>query len=121
MLIGAGAAVALAGAATVPAAFASSAAAGGVVAAAIVVPILAVGGVMRGMNSRKVNKEIQSRQTLLPIVLQVEEEKSVDVFFPLSPSPRQIELTYVDSLGDHTLIIDTHAALDGLHLVPADK
>ena len=89
--------------------------------AAIVVPVLAVGGVMRGMNNRMVNKETQSRQTLLPIVLQVEEEKSVNVFFPLSPSPRQIELTYVDSSGDHTLIFDTHTALEGLHLVPADQ
>jgi hypothetical protein len=53
--------------------------------------------------------------------LQEEEEKSLDVFFPLTPSPRQVEITYADSQGDHTLIIDTHAALEGLHLAQADK
>ncbi len=98
---------------------------GGAAAAAtgglLLVPVFAVGGVMRGVNNSKVNKQIESRQTLLPIALQREEEKSLDIFFPLTPSPRQIELTYVDSRGDHILIIDTHTALEGLHLVQADK
>ena len=96
---------------------AAAVAAGGIV----LLPVLAVGGVFRGVNNSKVNKQIESRQTLLPIALQREEEKSLDIFFPLTPSPRQIEFTYVDSRGDHTLIIDTHTALEGLHLVPADK
>ena len=96
---------------------AAAVAAGGIV----LLPVLAVGGVFRGVNNNRVNKEIESRQTLLPVVLQEEEEKSLDVFFPLSPSPQQIELNYLDSRGDHTLIIDTRTALEGLHLVPADK
>jgi len=87
----------------------------------ILLPVLAVGSVFRGVNNSKVNKQIESRQTLLPVVLQEEEEKSLDIFFPLAPSPRQIEITYANSQGDHTLIIDTHVALDGLHLVQADK
>ena len=82
------------------------------------VPALAVGGVIKGMNNSEVNKHIESRQTLLPVVLQEEEEKSLDMFFPLAPSPRQVEITYADSQGDHTLIIDTRTALDGLHLWP---
>ena len=98
---------------------AASATAG--VAGFIFVPVLAVGGVMRGVNNSKVNKQIESRQTLLPIVLQEEEAKSLDIFFPLAPSPRQVEITYADSQGDRTLIIDTHAALEGLHLAQADK
>ncbi len=91
------------------------------VAGFIFVPVLAVGGVMRGVNNSKVNKQIESRQTLLPIVLQEEEEKSLDIFFPLAPSPRQVEITYADSQGEHTLIIDTHTALEGLHLTPVEK
>ena len=83
----------------------------------ILMPVFAVGGVMRGVNNSRVNMQIEFRQTLLPIVLQEEQEKSFHVFFPLAPSPQQIELTYVDSRGQHTLIIDTHAALEGLHLV----
>ena len=97
---------------------------GGAAAAAtgglILVPVFAVGGVMRGVNNGRVNSQIESRQTLLPIDLG-DEEKSLDIFFPLAPSPQLIEVTYVDSRGDHTLIIDTHAALEGLHLPQAEK
>jgi len=100
---------------------AGSGAAAASVGLVLAAPVLVVGGVLRGMNNSKVNKQIISRQTLLPIVLQEEEEKILDIFFPLTPSPRQIEFTYVDSRGNHTLIIDVHTALEGLHLVPADK
>ena len=80
-------------------------------------PVLAVGGVFRGINNSKVNDQIESRQTLLPIVLEEKEEKNLVLFFPLAPSPRQIELTFVDSRGEHKLIIDTRTSLEGLHLV----
>jgi hypothetical protein len=86
----------------------------------VLVPVLAVGGVMRGVNNSRVDKKIKSRQTVLPVVLQEEEEKSLNIFFPLTPSPRQIEFNYVDSQGEHTLVIDTQATLEGLHLVSAD-
>lgn len=93
-------------------------AAAGLVLAA---PVLVVGGVFRGVNVSKVNKQIETRQTRLPIVLQKEEEKSLDIFFPLTPSPRQVEISYTDSLGDHTLIIDTQVVLEDLHLVQAEE
>ncbi len=97
------------------------AAVGVATAGIILLPVLAVGGVFRGVNNSKVNKQIESRQTLLPVVLQEEQAKSLHIFFPLTPSPRQIEFTYVDSQGDHTLIIDTRTALEGLHLAHVDK
>ncbi len=102
-------------------AFGSSAAVAGVATGMLLVPVLAVGGVLRGVNNSKVNNRIESRQTLLPVELQDEEEKRLDIFYPLAPSPRRVELTYVDSQGEHTLIVDTQAALEGLHLVQAEK
>ena len=102
-------------------AFGSSAAVAGVATGMLLVPVLAVGGVLRGVNNSKVNNQIESRQTLLPVELQDEEEKRLDIFYPLAPSPRRVELTYVDSQGEHTLIVDTQAALEGLHLVQAEK
>ncbi len=54
-------------------------------------------------------------------MLQEEEEKNLVIFYPLAPSPGHLELTYVDSRGEHTLIVDTQAALEGLHLVQAEK
>ncbi len=83
----------------------------------ILIPALAVGGTFRGVNNGRVNKQIVSRQTPLPVVLTAQEELPLVFFFPLSPSPRQIEVTYVDSQGSHTLVVDTQAALDGLHLM----
>jgi len=117
MVAGAGAA-AVAGSA-LGAAAVGGATAGGMVAAGAVffVPALAVGGVMRHRTNTRVNEWIESRQTLLQIVLQEEEEKSLDIFFPLVPSPRQVEITYADSSGEQTLIIDTRTALEGLHLI----
>ncbi len=82
----------------------------------IVAPALVIGGFVRGVHNSKVNRRIESRRTRLPAVLQAAQERSLDIFFPLAPSPRQIELTYIDSQGLHILIIDTHTALDGLHL-----
>jgi len=101
------------------AAAAGGGAAAGAAGVVLLVPVLAVGGIVRGVNNSKVNNQIESRQTLLPVVLRDEEEKNLNIFFPLSPSPGHVEITYLDSRGDHTLIVDTLAALEGLHLVQA--
>lgn len=85
----------------------------------ILIPVFAVGGIMRGVNDSRVDNAIELRHTKLPVKLQQGEETILDVFFPLAPSPRQVELTYADSTGQWTLVIDTSSALDGLHLVQA--
>lgn len=103
------------------AAMAGAGAAAGAAAVVVLVPVLAVGGVFRGINNGKVDNQIESRQTLLPVVLEKDEKKHLVLFFPLSPSPQSIEISYVESGEDHTLIVDTQAALDGLHLVPAEE
>ncbi len=96
-------------------------AAAGAAAVVVLVPVLAVGGIVRGVNNSKVNNQIETRQTLLPVVLQKEEEKNLVIFYPLAPSPGQLELNYVDSRGEHTLIVGTQSALERLHLVQAEK
>ncbi len=50
-------------------------AAAGAAAVVVLVPVLAVGGIVRGVNNSKVNNQIESRQTILPVVLQEEDEK----------------------------------------------
>ena len=79
-------------------------------------PALAVGGVVRGVNNSKVNNQIEIRQTVLPLEIPASEELGVNVFFPLAPSPKMVELIYTDATGKHSLIIDTSKALDGLHI-----
>jgi len=96
------------------------AAAGGAGAAAsgllLLGPALAVGGVVRGVNNSKVNKQIELRQTVLPLEIPANSELGLDVFFPLAPSPKTVELVYSDATGEHRLVIDTSTALDGLHI-----
>ena len=105
--------VAGAGAAVV---YGSTAVAAGVATGVVLVPVLAIGGVMRGVNNSKVNNQIEARQTLLPADLATGEEKHLDIFYPLAPSPKHIEVTYADEQGDHRMIIDVSNPLDGLHL-----
>ena len=91
----------------------AGAAAGGLL---LLGPALAVGGIVRGVNNSKVNNQIELRQTTLPVEIPPGGEIGLDVFFPLAPSPKRVELTYTDTAGEHTLVIDTNIALEGLHI-----
>jgi hypothetical protein len=82
----------------------------------VMVPVFAVGGVMRGVNNSKVNNQIELRQTAFPLEVPANAEQSLDVFFPLAPSPKIVELVYSDAAGEHVLLIDTSTALEGLHI-----
>lgn len=79
-------------------------------------PALAVGGIVRGVNNSKVNNQIELRQTKLPLEVPAGEELGLNVFFPISPSPKIVELIYIDATGKHSLVIDTSTALNGLHI-----
>ena len=119
---GVSAAVAAAVATSAVAGYSSVAAANSALVTGIIVaPALVIGGFVRVVNNSKVNRRIESRRTRLPAVLQEAQDRSLDIFFPLAPSPQHIELTYVDSQGPHILVIDTQTALDGLHLEQAGK
>lgn len=98
------------------------AAAGAVVGGGLILaPVLAVGGVMRGVNNSKVSKEIELRHTEFPLDLPANGEVRLDVFFPLAPSPQSLELKYEDATGEYSLVIETGGSLDGLHIVsPAE-
>ena len=111
--VGATAAVGYGAAMSGAAAGTAGAAAGGLL---LLGPALAVGGIVRGVNNSKVNTQIEQRQTTLPVEIPASEQAHLDVFFPLAPSPQRVELVYTDVTGEHTLVIDTRDALDGLHI-----
>lgn len=97
---------------------ASTAGSAGAVASGLIWlgPALAVGGILRGANNNAVNAEIEKRQTILPLDVPPDHEASLDLFFPLAPSPVMVELVYADDSGrQHTITIDTSAVLEGLH------
>ena len=91
----------------------------GVTAGALVLaPVLVVGGVVRGVNNSKVNESIEARQTLLPLEVGPVSAQVFDVFFPIAPSPIEVRIDYEDASGEHSIVMDTRDALEGLHLVP---
>jgi len=93
-----------------------SAGAGAALGSLLLGPALVVGGVVRGVRNSAVNKEIVQRQTQLPLQISAGEQLTLDIFFPLAPSPRLVEIIYTDAHGEHRLGIDTSAALHGLHM-----
>ena len=79
-------------------------------------PAVVVGGVVQGVNNSKVARKIEQRQTGLPVLVPVDREEVVDLFFPVAPSPDHVELGYRARETEYRLIIDTRTALDGLHM-----
>ncbi len=108
--VGAASVVAVSGATV---AGSAGAAAGGLL---LLGPALVVGGIVRGVRNSAVNKQIEQRQTVLPLELSAGEELPLNVFFPLAPSPGMFELSYTDVTGEHSLTIDTSTSLNGLHI-----
>lgn len=97
---------------------ASTAGGAGVVAGGILLagPALAIGGIVRSANNSKVNSEIVRRHSALPAAVQAGEERTLDVFFPLAPSPTHLEIRYRHPLGEQVLVLDLKEAMEGVHL-----
>jgi hypothetical protein len=115
--VGYGAAVA----ATTTAALGAGGAAGGGAAAAaggfvLAAPVLVGMGIVRAVNNAKVDDRIGTRATPLPLVIDAGASRAMDLFFPLSPSPREVTVTYTVGTETRTLVLDTRTALAGLHL-----
>ena len=98
----------------------SDTAANAALAAIAIAPALAVGGVVKSMNEDEVARGIAERRTPMPVILEPELPTSVTAFYPLAPSPLRVEVRYEINGEICVLSIDTAAALDGLHLKPAD-
>jgi len=87
-------------------------------AAFIVAPILIVGGIAQGVNNHKVTTEIVARHTALPLTVAANETPSLDLFFPLAPSPQRIDIVYSGHFGERVISLDTSEVLNGLHVLP---
>ena len=86
-------------------------------AAFVVAPILIVGGIAQGVNNHKVTAEIVARHTALPVTVAANETLSLDLFFPLAPSPQRIDIVYSGPFGERAISLDTTEVLNGLHVV----
>ena len=97
---------------------ASAPAAGGILLAA---PVLIWVGIVRVIDSGKVDKRIESRASPLPVTLPAGSDVLLDVFLPITPPPRALRFHYRTAQGDQQLQVDTSRMLERLHLaqVPA--
>jgi hypothetical protein len=96
-------------------------AAGAATAGAVVVaPVLMVAGLVGAVQEQAVQNEINRRSAVFPVAMEGETERTLDVFFALAPAPGQVEVKYLDTAGEHVVMIDTRSALAGLHLPPTD-
>ena len=105
-------------AAAVSSPFASGAGAAFIAGTGLVLvgPVIIVGGVKKAINNSKLNEEIKERRTVLPHILSGSGSVNMDLFYPLSPSPKSIQVQYQIKGVEHDLTIDTREALEGLHL-----
>jgi len=84
-------------------------------------PALIIGGAVTESNEREVNSEIRRRRTDLPLELLASKKQLLHVFFPVTPSPQKITLSYYYMNSLHEIEVDTRAALTGLHLVEEEQ
>lgn len=91
----------------------AAAAAGGFILAA---PVLVGFGIARVVNNSKVDHRIEHRATTLPLTVPAGADVLLDVFFPITPSPRHVTFHYRTAQGDQQLQVDTSQVLAGLHL-----
>ena len=116
---GAAAGAAIAAATYSSTAYTAVAAAGtGVLMVIAAVPMLVGAGVYRGHANRKIDEKIHKRATKFPLDMPSGNTQSLDLFFPIAPSPRAIEIHYISNGNKHVLEIDTTESLQGLHLPP---
>jgi hypothetical protein len=90
--------------------------AGIAVAGVIAAPVLITASLVQSHRKRQVAKTIEERQVQLPLELEVDESIGVSVFFPLTPAPKFIEISYSASDRNADLRLDLEAQFEGLHL-----
>jgi hypothetical protein len=85
-------------------------------AALVALPVIAVKEMSKNAGDRKIDAVIKSRQTPLPQVVPAHASLEVTLFFPVTPSPQQVDLHFDDGLSVRIISIDTSDLLAGLHI-----
>jgi len=87
-----------------------------VLATIVAVPVLVGAGVYRGVVNNEISEEIQKRSTSMPMQIPTSESYSLDLFYPIAPSPKAVEIQYTLNEIQRTLLLDTADTLWRLHL-----
>jgi len=96
----------------------SSAAIGAAAGLMVVGPVLGSIGIVRAVRAHKMDNRIHARRTALPATVEPGAEMLLDLFFPITPGPNKLSITYRQAGAEYRAEIDTRQALAGLHLPP---
>ena len=84
-------------------------------------PVVVGGGISRWVNNVRVEKELLARHSALPIALQPATPIRLNVFMPVTPGPRRVDVRYRIGAVTKTLALDVTDVLGSLHIVPPDE
>jgi hypothetical protein len=84
----------------------------------VLAPVLMGAGIVGAVQEQAVQREMDRRRTDLPLTLEGGQERTLDLFFGIAPEPQEVRIRYSDPAGSHLVVIETRAALAGLHLQP---
>ena len=121
-LMTAGHTVAVASAATGVAVLSGSAATSAVATGAVlggilvVAPVLIAAGAVNSSNEATIAREIIDRQAELPHRLKSSQTETLHFFFPITPSPTQLEVVYRTGIDEFSLFLITSYVLKDLHV-----
>ena len=90
-------------------------------AVVVAVPALAIGGVMKVVNNRKINKQIKKRHTTLPLTLAASQVEVVDLFYSAVPGPKSVEIWYSESGNNQVIKLDLGERFNKLHYKVSKK
>ena len=82
-------------------------------------PALITTGIVRGVRNARVNEQLVTRGTSLPLHVAAGEESALQLFFPIVPSPERMVLSYRNGVFARQIVIDTSSVLNRLHLANA--
>ena len=91
----------------------------GLLFAIAAVPALATAGIYRSHVNKKIDEEISKRASTFPVKVPAGQNYSLDLFFPVAPSPKSVEIIYSYRGNQYSLAIDTTESLKDLHLPPS--
>lgn len=89
---------------------------GGLALFGLIAPVYLVVDISSIIDAKEVGRIIEQRQQKLPMEISPGEESALIAIFPIAPSPEKAELIYLEDGVEKRIDIDTHIALQGLHL-----
>lgn len=118
-VVGTGIAAGLAGTGAITTSAGTLTVAGGAIFFAV--PAIAISGIVKLMNNKKIDKQLKNRQSHLPKLIESRQQTHLDLFYPSIPGPKKIAVYYTLNNQKKKLTLDLNARFDKLHFKTSKK